>query len=147
MAGKDGKGAAEAVRGEMLFPESSPDWFTVEDRRFQIRQMPFTYERRVLALLEPTLGRVLESPDGAWGAALVGEFSRLLPEVVAIVAQMTDPAVTPEWVADRMIAADMVDVVRRQLEKNKLMDRVADFFRSRGTGAARAVQDFLSTPS
>src|SRR3972149_1799905 len=105
MAGKDGQGggAAEAVRGEMLFPESSPDWFTVEDRRFQIRQMPFTYERRVLALLEPTLGRVLESPDGAWGAALVGEFSRLLPEGVAIAAQMTDPAVPPGGGAGRRV--------------------------------------------
>ena len=148
MSQEDGTAAATAEQHEeLLFPEVSLDAFTIDGRRFQIRQLPFTYERQVLKLLGPSLSQVIESPDGQWGRLLLDQFQELLPEIVAVIARVTDPSITAEWVADRVVARDMLSIVQRQLEKNKLMDLVADFFhRLRGVGLS-GLPLFPSTPS
>lgn len=115
-------------REEMMFPEVSGERFSVAGKTFQIRQMPYLYEKKILKLMGPGMERVFSKPVDRIIECLMDEAIEILPEIVTIICQVTDEAITREWVEKHMIVSDMVDVVQKQLEKNRLMDKVGDFF-------------------
>lgn len=136
-----------AEQREGLFPELSSEFVEVDGKRFQIRQLPYVHEKRFLDLLGPVAERILEAPDGRVYQIILQEVRDVLPDVVAEIFRVTDPTITKQWVEERMVLVDLIDIVRRQLVKNKLMDRVQSFFQSLDRRGVVGARNFLSTQS
>lgn len=137
--GAEAEQATLLEREELVLPELSEDQFSVQGKTFKIRQLPYTYEKQFIRLVRGKLGQLWDSVvsgNGAAAADLIDdELLDALPETVAIICRATHANTTKEWVEQRLCAADMIEIVRRQIAKNKLQDKVADFFLSRRGGA------------
>ncbi len=137
----------EQQKEELLFPEVSPDHIEAGGKRWQIRQLPFVYEKQVLQLLRPSIRKILASGEAEWLDLLMDEAQECLPDIVAVIFRVTDEHVTKKWVEENVTLRTIWKVVRLQLEKNELMDLVTDFFQRRGAPAALLGGRFPSTPS
>ena len=124
-----------AMQQEVLMPDLTNDRFSVGDKQFKVRMIPVFYEKVFLRLL----GSQLEKMDEK--ASLTEFLITLvdkLPEIVALIcyeqgalgAKRTEAWDEPKfreivaWIEQVACTADLIAIVKAQVEKNKMGDMV-----------------------
>lgn len=153
----DPPGVGEKELAEGLHPELSEDTFQIGTMTFQLRMLPLLYERKAVNLL----GDIVQKADQLTTTEVLDQIMGKLPQVVAIIVYSqgglgVDPKApwNPEklqeiaaWVEQTACSMDLVEIIGRQLQKNKLADRLGELSAQGIVNRLAGSLSTLSTPA
>lgn len=120
---------------EVIHPLLSKDSFQIGEREFSIQILPIAYEKKIALALSPILKQLDSFSDKSLGeifkengAEVIINFQDALIEVVLVICQRYDSSVDRKFIEENAITADLLPIIIKQLEKNKIADMVSSFF-------------------
>jgi hypothetical protein len=131
----------EALEGK----EASIDKVTVGGREIVITHLPYGVERHMKRLIGPYLKFLLEAwfaGEEAFAAALTAaivESDEDLTELAVIILRAYDPNLDEHWLNYHATLAEVVELVKAQVRKNKVADTLGKLW-GRGVLSARLVE-------
>lgn len=131
---------------------ASIDKVTVGGREITITHLPYGTERHMKRLIGPYLKFLLEAwlaGEDAFAAALTAaivESDEDLTELAVIILQAYDRELTEEWLNYNATLAEVIELVKAQVRKNKVADTLGKLW-GRGVLSARLVEALNITRS
>jgi hypothetical protein len=131
----------EALEGA----EASIDKVTIGGREITITHLPYGTERHMKRLIGPYLKFLLEAwlaGEDAFAAALTAaivESDEDLTELAVVILQAYDPNLDEAWLNYNASLAEVIELVKAQVRKNKVADTLGKLW-GRGVLSARMVE-------
>jgi hypothetical protein len=122
---------------EVVNPSLSRDSFKLGDKEIPIQILPIDDEERLVGIFLPAIKDLLSGmPEKVTAKeviakldlAAVSKYAGILKEIITLMAQRHEPAVTKDFVGQNIHTGGMVSAIIVQLEKNQVADMVTNFF-------------------
>lgn len=122
---------------EVIDPTLSKDDFTLLGKKFPIRILPISYEKKMALALGPVMDLIGEFKDKPWtevlanaGASKIAQCMDVMVDVVCIICSKYDADITREAISesDDAHASTLLPIVMAQLNKQGIGDLVSSFF-------------------
>ena len=122
---------------EIIDPTLSKDEFILLGKKFPIRILPISYEKRIALALGPVMDLIGEIKDKPWtevlanaGVSKIAQCMDVMVEVVSIICSKYDSGITKEAMSesDDVHVNTLLPIIMAQLNKQGIGDMVSSFF-------------------